>query len=133
MAYRWADHIGELELRVDATVEEDVFCEALHAFGEVLGDDGGAGEARSFDVVADGADRAVLLAAWMEELVFLAESEGVIPVAVEELELGPTRVRARVSGHRGRPPHLVKAVTYHRLAFEPDGEGGWQASVVLDV
>jgi len=37
-----------------------------------------------------------------------------------------------VVGHRGTPPHLIKAVTLHRLVFEPD-DGGWRARVVLDV
>jgi len=37
-------------------------------------------------------------------------------------------VRARVAD----PPHLVKAVTYHRLAFEAHGER-WRARAVLDV
>jgi len=37
-----------------------------------------------------------------------------------------------VAGVLGEPPPLVKAVTYHRLAFEPSGER-YVARVVLDV
>ncbi|MGH2946185.1 MAG: archease [Solirubrobacteraceae bacterium] len=133
MSFRWADHVGELELRVDAADEAGVFVEALHALGELLaGDEAAAAGRERFDVAADGAGRAVLLAAWLEELNFLAETEGVVPVDAEELVLEPEQVRARLVGYRGRPPHLVKAVTYHRLSFEPH-DGGWQAVVVLDV
>lgn len=131
MAYKWAEHVGELELCVEAASEEDVFAEALRAFGELLGEHD-AGDAAATEVTAEGADRAALLAAWLEELIFLAETEGFVPAAVEELALEPERVRARVSGRRGSPPHLVKAVTYHRLAFDRV-HGGWRAVAVLDV
>jgi SHS2 domain-containing protein len=84
------------------------------------------------DATAEGADRAVLLAAWLEELIFLAETEGFVPAAIEDIALEPERVRARVRGRRGAPPHLVKAVTYHRLSFGRV-DGGWRAVAVLDV
>ncbi len=39
---------------------------------------------------------------------------------------------ARVRAHLGRPRHIVKGATYHRLRFEQvDGE--YHATVVLDV
>jgi SHS2 domain-containing protein len=131
MGHAWGEHVGELELRLEAPDERSVFLAAVDAMRELLGDDGD-GPRASFDVTAEGRERAVLLAAWIEELVFLAEHDGVVPVAVSDLVLGPASVRAQVSGYRGSPPHLVKAVTYHRLRFEADGTG-WRANVVLDV
>ena len=130
--YEWAEHVGELELRVEAADEAGVFREALRALGELLGADDGAGDRRSVTVTAEAGDRPALLATWLEELAFLAETEGFIPEAAEELGLGATRVSGRVAGRNGSPPHLVKAVTYHRLSLEP-AAGGWRAVVVLDV
>lgn len=131
MTYRWVEHVGELELSVEAASEEDVLAQALAAFGELLADDD-EGDAAVHEVAAEGSDRAALLAAWLEELIFLAETEGFVPAAIEQLALEPLRVRARIRGHRGAPPHLVKAVTYHRLAFDRV-HGGWRAVAVLDV
>jgi SHS2 domain-containing protein len=131
MTYGWAEHVGELELWVEAPDEAAVFVEALRAIGEVVADPDTTGEG-VVDVTAEGQDRAALFAAWLEELAFLAETEGFVPEAVEDMVLEPDRVRARVAGRRGSPPHLVKAVTYHRLAFEPS-DGGWRATAVLDV
>jgi SHS2 domain-containing protein len=130
MSYGWTDHVGELELWVEAPDERGVFAEALRALADVLAAPDGEPEWR--DVVAEGEDRAVLLAAWLEELNFLAETEGFAPETAEDLALEPGRVRARVGGRVGSPPHLVKAVTYHRLAFERAGDG-WRAVTVLDV
>jgi SHS2 domain-containing protein len=131
MTYRWGEHVGELELRLDAADEQGVFAAAVGAMGELLGDDGGETQ-EWFELAAGGDDRATLLAAWIEELVFLAERDGVIPVTVRDIALEPDSVSARLGGYRGHPPHLVKAVTYHRLTFEPS-ENGWSANLVLDV
>jgi SHS2 domain-containing protein len=133
VTYGWAEHVGELELWIEAPIREEVFVEALRALAELL-----AGEEpvrpptgrRQVELRGDGL--AVLLADWLGEIAFLAETEGFVPVAVEHLELTPDGLRARVAGHRGAPRHLVKAVTYHRLAFEPRN-GGWRAVAVLDV
>jgi SHS2 domain-containing protein len=137
VSHRWGEHVGELELRLEARDEPGVYAAAVRALGELMeGDDerGGAAAHREecFDVAAAGEDRAALLAAWIEELVFLAEHDGFVPVAVEDLALERGSVRARVGGYRGDPPHLVKAVTYHGLEFKPSGER-WRANVVLDV
>ena len=78
------------------------------------------------------ADRAALLAAWIEELVFLAETEEFVPERLAEIELAPGMLRAGVEGRRAEPRHLVKSVTYHRLEFRR-GDAGWVARVVLDV
>jgi SHS2 domain-containing protein len=129
--YEWGEHVGELELRVTAADEPGVFAEALRAFGELLGVED-RGPVEQFEVAARGDDRAVLFAAWLEELAFLAETDGLVPTAVDELALGADGVRALVRGYRGEPPHLVKAVTYHRLVYGRS-DGDWQARVVVDV
>jgi SHS2 domain-containing protein len=132
--YRWIDHTGELELHVEADSKRAVLEEATRALSELLHPDGEAvaGEAVTHEVTIEADDRAVLLAAWLEELVFLAETEATIPEGVRFEVLDDRGLRAHVDSRRGRPPHLVKAVTYHRLSFDPHGDG-WRATVVLDV
>ena len=132
MTYRWVDHTDELELAVEAGAEPGIFEDALRALAELLGDDGAPAETVSYDVALEGADRATLLAAWLDELVFRAETEGLVPDGLDRLALRDGGLDARVRGHRGRPRHLVKGVTYHRLAFEPAGDG-YRATVILDV
>jgi SHS2 domain-containing protein len=139
--FGWADHTGELELEIAADSEEAVYAAAVRAMSELLGEEteaGGRGHARApvdapaRDIAVEGPDRARLLAELLGELAFLAETEGFVPEALERLAVGERRLDASVRGHLGDPPHLVKAVTYHRLAFEAD-DGRWRATVVLDV
>jgi SHS2 domain-containing protein len=131
--YRWIEHTGELELHIEAPTEQAAFIEALVAFAELLDHEGGGSESvrRELELEADEAGE--LLAAWLDEFVYLAEVDGFVPERVTELHLDGGRLRATVGGHRGEPRPLVKAVTRHGLALEPVGRGGWHARVVLDV
>jgi len=127
--YRFVDHTAELELELEADSPEGVLEEALRAFSELAGPAGGDLLERHVEVEAG--DLPALLAAWLDELVFLAETEGLVP-ARADLSLAEHRVQATLHGRRGDPRPLVKAVTLHRLRFRPEN-GVWRGRVVLDV
>jgi len=130
--YRWLSHTGEASLEIEASTPEDVFREALEALRELLDDTHSGGEPLTRVVAVEARDRPALLADWLAELAFLAETEGFVAERIEALDLEDLRLRARVGGRSGNPPHLVKAVTYHGLTLAPHG-AGWRATVVLDV
>ena len=129
--YRWIDHTAELELALEAPSEAAIFADSLAALGQLLGEDPG-GETARHEINVSAPDQPALLVEWLSELVFLAETEAFVPVRVERIALAADSLSATVAGRRGNPPHLVKAVTYHRLDFRRDGEI-WKATVVLDV
>jgi SHS2 domain-containing protein len=130
---RWVEHTSEVELEIVAESPAGVFAEAIGALRELLHADEPPSEpAASRTVSAEGPDRPALLAAFIEELVFLAESESLVPLGLRRVELKEGVARAEVEVARADPPHLVKAVTYHRLEFER-ADGGYRARVVLDV
>ena len=142
--YTWVDHTSELQLEIAAGSERGVFEEAIEALRELLEEAGpegaapseresprsGGGEVRRIAVI--GRDRAALLAELLGELVYAAESDDFVPVALKQLALSDERLAAEIDGYHGRPRQLVKAVTYHRLRLERFS-GGWRASLVLDV
>ena len=131
MSYRWFEHAAELEPEIEASSEEGVFADALRALAEPL--DGGRGAGCvSREVRISGPERAVQLAEWLDELVYLAETESLIAGDVERIELSDSGVEAIRQCRRGDPRHLVKVATYDRLAFERVG-GFSRARVVLDV
>jgi SHS2 domain-containing protein len=143
MGYRWLEHTSELELQIDAASEEAVFELALAAFGELVGENGedqtarvDGGRARGAlierEVTLAAGDRAALLVTFLEELVYLLETDDLVPERAEHLTLEGERLTATVRGRRGSPRHLVKGVTYNDLAFTPVGDR-FAATVVLDV
>lgn len=129
--YRWIEHTGELELELEAASDVDIFSESLVAIGELVGN-GELGEAIDFHIELAAADRGPLLVDWLNELVYLIETEAFEPSSVGELSIQDGNLKARVEGHRGNPSHLVKAVTLNRLEFG-EHAGVWRARVVLDV
>ena len=140
--HTWVEHTAELELRIEAPDAETVFAEALAAFAELLGDREEASDAEveleasdaavQRELTLDAPDLPALLAAWIDELAYLAETEDLVPAGLEGLELADTRLRATIAARPGAPRHLVKGATYHRLAFAREGER-YVATVVLDV
>lgn len=129
--YRWVEHTSEIELLIEDESPEAVFTEAMVALGDVLGE-ARNGQPVTHEVRIGAPDLAALLAAWMEELVYLAETDGFVAQRIERLELEPETLEALVGGERSVPRSLIKAVTYHRLEMER-ADGGWRARVVLDV
>ncbi len=131
--HRWIEHTAELQLELRARSEAAVFREAVHALRELLEDEEPAdGERVERAVEAEATDRPALLAEWLAELVFLAETEGLVPDEARNLVVGEDSVTATVVGRAGTPRHLVKAVTYHDLQLHRDRDG-WRGNVVLDV
>ena len=127
--YRFVDHTAELELELEAESAEGVFAEALRAFAELAGP--ADGEELERRVVVEASDLPALLAGWLEELVFLAETEELVPERAD-LSLDGLRLSALVRGHRGEARPLVKAVTLHRLRLRAEN-GVWRGRAVLDV
>jgi SHS2 domain-containing protein len=127
--YEWVDHTAELELHVEAETAEGVFHDGLSALAELLGPVAGEPETRELRFSAFERDR--LLWQWLDELVFLAETERFVPESAQ-LTLGEGGLQATVTGRTGEPSALVKAITYHGLAFE-EVDGRYRARVVLDV
>jgi SHS2 domain-containing protein len=130
--YRWVEHTGELELEIEAESESAVFAQGLEAMRDLLREapEEASAETRRIELTAP--DRAALLADWLGELAFLAETEGFVPDQLARLELKEDELVAEVTGSPGRPSHLVKAATYHRLELER-AAGGWRGRVILDV
>lgn len=131
--HRFLEHVAEAELLLEAPTEDGLFVAALDAFRELVdGSRPPAGAVVTHEVAVTGGERALLLADWLGELVFLAEVEEFVPDRVEELILDDYGLRATIAGHHGRPRHLVKAVTLAELELERRGRA-WHAHVVLDV
>jgi SHS2 domain-containing protein len=135
--YRWVEHTSEMQLELDSASESDVFHDALAAVAELLGDEDDEPGQCDLEPVEHAislraADRARLLAAWLGELAFLAETEGFVPARATGLAVGEDELKATFHGRTASPRHLIKAATYHRLRFEAV-DGRWRARAVLDV
>ena len=82
-------------------------------------------------VAIEAHDLPTLLARWLDELVFLSETDGLVANSAV-ISLDGTRLTASVRGATGTPRPLVKGATLHGLQFR-QRDGTWCGRVVLDV
>lgn len=69
--------------------------------------DGSHGRSVSCELAVSGSERAVLLAQWLDELVYRAETEGLVPDDVQRISLGERslmRSYAVITAHRVTSP-----------------------------
>jgi SHS2 domain-containing protein len=128
------EHTAEVRLRVAGPTLGALLAEAGRALAAVELDGpppAPAGAWRTIEVRST--DRDALLVDWLNELVYLAETECWVPSEFEIEAVGPTELRARA---RGVPldaaPARVKAATFHGLRIA-ETAGGLEAEVILDV
>jgi SHS2 domain-containing protein len=131
VSHRFVEHPAELVLELEASTVEDLLAEAARAFAElVAGSDSGAPARHPLELEV--LEEGTLVADWLNELVYLADTQAFVPRRLRSFERTPSGVRAEVLGYEDAPRPLVKAVTYNDLELE-SGPGGWRARVVLDV
>ncbi len=133
MSYRFVDHTAELQLEIEGPTKAAVLADAVLALADLLsGDRRPEGTPRARELTVRAEDDPALLAAWLDEIVFVAETEGLVPCRVERLDIRTGELCGIVSFVEGSAPHLVKGVTYHELELARDG-GTWRGRAVLDV
>jgi SHS2 domain-containing protein len=128
------DHASEVQLRLRAGSLGELLAEAGRALATLqLGGTPGSATGPWRQIEVSSPDHASLLADWLNELVFLAETERWVATEFG-IELADGRsVRARARGVEvERVPGLVKAATLHGLRLE-DVPGGMEGEVILDV
>jgi hypothetical protein len=72
----------------------------------------GGGSALLRDIAIGGRERAAVLVEWLDELVYTAETEDLVPEDAARIELSDGGLVATVRCRRGSPRHLIKAATY---------------------
>jgi SHS2 domain-containing protein len=130
--YRFLEHTAELGLEVEAGSLEELLEQAARAFADLVAEDTG-GAPVTYQVELERAEEQTLLADWLNELLFLAETRAFVPQRLVRLERAANRLSAEIAGFEDAPRPLVKAVTYHDLELSESPEGIWKGKVVLDV
>jgi SHS2 domain-containing protein len=128
------EHPGEVRLRLRAASLGDLASVAGRALAELeLGQEPGPAQGPWREVVVAGRDREAVLVHWLNELIYLAETDRWVGVEFAVDGATDTELRMRVRGVAvDEAPSRVKAATFHglRIVFVA---GGVEAEVVLDV
>jgi SHS2 domain-containing protein len=139
--FHYLEDIALADAAFEATAKDraDLFATCARALTDIMIEPGVLGTSVERLVELEAETLEALLYAWLAEIVFLKDSEGILFGAFDlELEgSGPFRLTGRLRGEpieklRSGLRSDAKAVTYHRFAVG-DEDGIWKATVVIDL
>jgi SHS2 domain-containing protein len=137
VGYELVDHTADIGVRLWAPTAEEVFEQAALALFSLVCDPLQIDDLETADVELEAEGMDLLLAAWLNELLFIFEARGLVLTQFDILELGERVLRARVTGEPMDPDrHIVcggvKAATLQELSLERRDDH-WEGFVLLDV
>jgi SHS2 domain-containing protein len=130
------EHTADVGIQARGAGLEEVFAGVAAGLATLLGAwFPGEGQERALHV--EGEDLDSLLAAWVDELLYVHEIEDAVfggfrlnRVSDRSLE---ARVRMAPRGERELESVGVKAATYHRIGVVREDNGSWSARIYVDV
>ncbi len=135
--YEHIDHPADIGLRIYGSSLEELFRNAALGLFDTMVDPAAVRtpEQKKIALSADTAEE--LLVSWLNELLFVFETEQRLFSVFDVRFTGPAALVATVHGEpfdeqRHERRSAVKAATYHNLGIRNE-QGIWQAEVVLDV
>ena len=135
--YEIFEHTADLGLRVQGASFAELLVEAGKGLFSMVVDDPSTVEPRvTRELTVAGNDRAYLLFDWLNELLYLCDTER-LAFSQFEVRLGEEGLSALARGEpldpsRHHLTHEIKAITYHGLTVE-EREGEWLAEVIVDI
>jgi SHS2 domain-containing protein len=135
--FRLLAHTADIGLEATAPSRKELFVAAAEGVKSLLFGGSRAKSAFRREVRLSAGDDAELLVVWLNEILFLCESERLVPATFEIVGLTERELVAAITGEPFDPSrHVVersaKAVTYHHLVVE-ERNNGWYARVYIDL
>jgi SHS2 domain-containing protein len=135
--YEYFEHTADLGIRARAADLNGLFADAATAlFAAVVDGLDTVRPVRQVEITVDGTDPDYLLFDWLRELLFRLDADhlllGKFDVVVSETGLKATAWGEPLDPARHVLSHEVKAITYHGLRVEREGDG-WIAEVIVDI
>jgi SHS2 domain-containing protein len=131
------EHTADIGLVARGGTLEELFANAAMGLVDLIADPSGLRDTTHMRLTVSAPDREALLVAWLNELLYLLDSEKYLPRHCRITRFSETGLTAELWGERverGRHTlrRLVKAATYHELRIIHKG-GRWEGRVVLDL
>lgn len=139
-AYEFLDHTADVLIEARGRTLEEALEQAGLAVYEVMTDTSRVAPLERRELTVEGIDLYNLIYRWIESLLVLTDSEGLVfsLFRVCELSNDGTRLRAVVWGERFEPSKhehrtIVKAMTYSQMDVQKGDDGCWRLRFVVDI
>ncbi len=135
--YEFLDHTADVKFRAYGKTLEELFSNVVLAFSKLITEDALKAEITK-EVHIEASDLEQLLFSFLDELIFIFDTEYLLPVAVQEIEIKKSNkyvLKAIIEMDKAKGKDIInaiKSVTYHDL-FVKKEKDIWVAQVILDV
>jgi SHS2 domain-containing protein len=136
-AFRIFDHTADIGITVFGADIEQIFSNAAMALFALMTDTQMVEEKLQRELRINGQDIEGLLVDWLNELIYLFDTEQILFRRFQIESLTDKQLKARCYGERFHPSRHkivrgIKAATYHMLKLDKH-EGGYTAQVIFDI
>jgi SHS2 domain-containing protein len=136
--HRAVPHTADLRIEAWAGSCHECVAESLRGLLDSVADVRGAEATRTVECELTGASPADLLAAAVEEVIYILDTAGQIPVSVHVRPAGPAAglvvtLELASVGDIEFIGAVPKGVSLYGLTCEPDATGHWSAVMTVDV
>jgi SHS2 domain-containing protein len=130
------EHTADVGIIAYGADLEQAFANAARGLFSLITELDDVGEVTHQDIVVNSGDIESLLVAWLNELVYRFDTEGILFRRFEISQLDETHLKARGYGEkadisRHKLKTGVKAATYHMLRV--DRNDGYRVQVIFDI
>lgn len=137
LPYEVFEHTADIGLHAWGDTQAELFIHAAQGMESLMVAPEQVQPRVTREVVVEGHDEISLLIAWLNELIFLFDTEFLLLRDFEIDALSPTILRARASGEpydarRHDLSSAIKAVTWHEASIEHDASG-YRARIIFDI
>lgn len=131
------EHTADIGIRAFGASETEVFENAAIGMFSLISDLEKIREDNDFNIEIEAEDRETLLVEWLNELIYLYDSQELLLKSFRIASLKETALRGIAYGEHIDPSRHdlnadIKAATYHMLKIKKDPDG-WIAEIIFDV
>lgn len=135
--YEVFEHTADIGLHAYGSTLSELFIHAAEGMESLMVPPEQVRVQVSRDIAVDGHDSVSLLIAWLNELIFLFDTEYLILREFNIDEFTETHLKGRASGEpydaqRHDLSSAIKAVTWHEATVEQT-ENGYKARIIFDI
>lgn len=135
--FKTIEHTADIGIEVEASTLPELFEGAAYAVMSLLAEPEAIEQKATRRTALEAGDLDELMFMWLNELLFILDSEGLVfsgfEVAVEGSSLSAVLLGEPIDRKKHSLKTEVKAATYHELHVGRSEENVWLARVILDV
>ena len=136
-AFETFEHTADIGLLARGRTLAELFANAADGLADLIVDRDGLHDAVQMRVSVSAPDPEGLLVAWLNELLYLLDTQRFLPRRTQITSLDGGSLTAQLSGDTIDPGRhavrrMIKAATYHGLSVR-QADGVWEARVILDL